>query len=81
MSPFNTAKTTVLAPMAKASVKTAAMANPGDLRNWRKAKRRSCSRVLMVGLWATTWQQGKKGNSQAKVPRMQLYEDEAAWGI
>ena len=43
--------TTALAPIAKASVKTAAMAKPGDLRNWRMANRRSCSRLVMVGLW------------------------------
>jgi predicted phosphodiesterase len=36
--------------MANASVKTAVMVNPGDLRNWRKENRRSCSRVVMGGL-------------------------------
>jgi predicted phosphodiesterase len=50
MNAFITLKTTALAPMANASVKTAVMVNPGDLRNWRKENRRSCSRVVMGGL-------------------------------
>ena len=41
MNAFITLNTTALAPIAKASVKTAAMVNPGDLRNWRRANRRS----------------------------------------
>jgi len=40
-SAFSTLKTTALAPMASASVSTAVAANPGDLRNWRMAIRRS----------------------------------------
>jgi hypothetical protein len=49
------------------SFKTATIVNPGDLRNWRRANRRSCSRVVMVGLRATMWLHGKKGNSRARV--------------
>src|ERR1700722_84123 len=40
-SAFSTLKTTALAPMARASVKTAVMANPGALRSWRRARRMS----------------------------------------
>ena len=38
ISPFNTPKTTAFAPIANASVKTATMVNPGDLRNTPKAE-------------------------------------------
>src|ERR1700761_1126498 len=41
MSAFSTLKTTALAQMAMARVSTAVMANPGDLRNCRKASRKS----------------------------------------
>jgi hypothetical protein len=41
MNAFMTLNTTAFAPIAKASVKTAAMVNPGDLRNWRSANFRS----------------------------------------
>ncbi len=40
-SAFSTLKTTALAPMASASVSTAVTANPGALRNWRRASRKS----------------------------------------
>src|SRR5260370_23239657 len=41
-SAFTILKTTAFAPIPKASVTTAANANPGDLRNPRKLKRTSC---------------------------------------
>jgi hypothetical protein len=47
--------TTAFAPIAKASVRTAAAAKPGDLRNWRRANRRSCSRVVMVASGWLIW--------------------------
>ena len=59
MSAFNTPKTTALAPMASVSVKTAVMVKPGDLRSWRRANRRSCSRVVMVGLRVTVGLYGR----------------------
>src|ERR1700721_1054621 len=64
MSAFKTPKTTALAPMANASVDTAAIVNPGDLRSWRSANRRSCSRVVMVGLRVKVVLYGRKDNSR-----------------
>src|ERR1700688_1890413 len=66
MSAFNTPKTTALAPMASVSVKTAVIVKPGDLRSWRRANRRSCSRVVMVGLRGTVGLYGRKGNSRVE---------------
>ena len=66
MSAFNTPKTTALAPMASVSVKTAVIVKPGDLHSWRRANRRSCSRVVMVGLRVTVGLYGKKGNSRVE---------------
>src|SRR5437588_7867697 len=39
ISEFNTLKTTAFAPIPNASVKTAAIVNPGDLRSIRRLKR------------------------------------------
>src|SRR5215472_8028088 len=77
MSAFSTPKTTALAPMANASVNTAAIVNPGDLRSWRRANRRSCNRVAMVGLRVTVGLYGKKRNSRAKVSQTQVYANNA----
>src|ERR1700722_18097729 len=41
----NMANTTAFAPMARASVKTATMVKPGDLRNTRRLRRTSCISV------------------------------------
>src|ERR1700734_3086478 len=38
----------VLAPMPRARVHKATRVNPGDLLNWRTAKRKSCNKVLTV---------------------------------
>src|SRR5277367_4244170 len=66
MSAFNTPKTTALAPMASVSVKTAVIVKPGDLHSWRRANRRSCSSVVMVGLRVTVGLYGRKGNSRVE---------------
>src|SRR5215831_15250953 len=42
---FMSVKTAALAPIPKAKVSTAVLVNPGVLRNWRNAKRKSCMRV------------------------------------
>src|SRR5437667_11635912 len=81
MNPFMTLKTTALAPMAMANVEMAAMANPGDLRNWRRTNRRSCSRMVMVGLWVAIRLHGKKGNSRAKVPVVVTSRTKVAYWI
>src|SRR5215471_14544101 len=41
-TPSTTEKIAVVAPMPKASVSTAVIVKPADLRNCRKTKRRSC---------------------------------------
>src|SRR4029453_16807256 len=41
-------KIVVFSPMPSASVRTATKVNPGDLRSWRKAKRRSFMKRLIV---------------------------------
>jgi hypothetical protein len=66
MSAFKTANTTALAPMASASVKTAAMANPGDLRITRRANRKSYSWVVMDGL-RRHWSIGKWKQFQSQI--------------
>src|ERR1700736_3955180 len=45
--PYTTLNIAVVAPMPNIRDRMAVMTKPGDLRNWRKAKRRSCSRVHM----------------------------------
>src|SRR6266576_6119775 len=44
-----------LAAIPSAKVKTAVRAKPGEPRIWRKANRKSCSRLVMVGLCVTIW--------------------------
>src|SRR5579875_2083709 len=47
-----TLKTAVLAPMPSASTATATQVKPGVLRSIRIAKRRSCRRVDIIGLFS-----------------------------
>src|SRR5450631_4497958 len=70
-----------LAAIPSARVKTAVAANPGERRIWRIANRRSWRRLVMVVLRVTVWLHERKRNSRAKVLYVQLYENEAAWGI
>src|SRR2546422_4003271 len=58
--------TTAFAPMPRASVTTATAVKPGDLRNLRRAKRRSCRRVVMVGLRVTMGLHGSKAIREPK---------------
>src|SRR5579864_3624171 len=53
MNAFMMLNTTAFAPIAKASVKTAAMVKVGERRIWRTENRRSCSRMDIVGQCVT----------------------------
>src|ERR1700734_2712046 len=74
MNAFMMLNTTVFAPIDKASVKTTA-AKAGDLCNWRRAHRRSYSRVVMDAGWPI-WPHGKILNSRVNG----MHPQEAASG-
>ena len=46
-----------------------------------KTARDTCSKVVMVSLWVTICLLGKKHNSRAKVPWLQLSDNKAACRI
>src|SRR3984957_10384457 len=57
MSACSTPKTMMLAAIPSARMNTAVMAKPGERRIWRRANRRSCSRVFMCSPLAHTPEQ------------------------
>src|SRR6516164_5131345 len=76
-SAFSTLKTMALAPMASASVSMAVTANPGDLRNWRKASRRSAITLPPlsggVGTVPPLARAGWRDDTLVRKPRFHLF--------
>src|ERR1700761_9750678 len=67
-------KMAVVAPMPKASMSTAVMANPGDLRSWRRTKRRS-KRIFSIRYTYPSEQKSIFESAAAKQTRLRIEED------
>src|SRR3984957_19028495 len=70
MSACSTPKTMMLAAIPSARMNTAVMAKPGERRIWRRANRRSCSRVFMYSPLAHT-----RAIQKPALRRLQLHEN------